>query len=413
MNSPPRSIGATPTIRPRSQRLKILVVAPQPFYEERGTPIATRRLVRCLTSEGHAVDVLTYPIGREMSLAPARTFRSPGLPGINEVPVGLSWRKIALDVPLVTAIARRAKPGAYDVVHAVEEAIFPALVLRRRHGAKVVYDMDSSLSASILEGHWAFRAFASPIRWLENWAVRASDLVLAVSDDLVDFARSHAHSADRVHVLRDTPVDEEPTGETPDDIRGAFPHAHTLALYVGNLVSYQGIDLLVDAAERLPAGSGIGIAVIGGTDVRVASFRDQVRQRGLTDRIHFFGRRPLGDLALYLAQADVLVSPRTRGGNTPLKIYSYMAAGRAIAATRLSTHTEVLDDTTAALFEPDGEALATTLEGLARDEVGRQRLGAAARARAEERYSAEAYVCSLRNAYASLQSVLLAALILL
>lgn len=411
MNAPPRSIGATTSIRPRSQRLKILVVAPQPFYEERGTPIATRRLVRGLTSEGHDVDLLTYPLGREYDLGPARIFRSRGLPGIDRVPVGISLRKIALDIPLTTALARIAKPGVYDVVHAVEEAVFPALMLRRRHGAQVVYDMDSCLSDSLLAGHPVFRPFASWIHRMENWAVRASDLVIAVSDDLVSFARSHARAADLVHLLRDTPVDPEPTGEPADDLRAAFPDAHTLALYVGNLVSYQGIDLLVEAAEQFDD-AGIGIAVIGGTDARLARYREKSRRRGVSDRIRFFGPRPLGDLALYLAQADILVSPRTRGGNTPMKIYSYMAAGKAIAATRLGTHTEVLDDETAALFEPDGASLATTLRALAEDEVGRQRFGAAARDFAAQHYSAEAYDRCLRNAYASLRSILVAVLML-
>jgi glycosyltransferase involved in cell wall biosynthesis len=294
----------------------------------------------------------------------------------------------------------------------VEEAIFPALLLRRRHGAMVVYDMDSSLSASILDAHPALRVFAGPMRRLESWAVGASDLVIAVSDDLVDFARARARSADCVHVLHDTPVESDPTGDTPDDLRAAFPGARTVALYVGNLVSYQGIDLLLEAAERLRPDSSIGIAVIGGTDGRIARYRGEVERRGLSDRIHFFGRRPLGDLGLYLAQADILLSPRTGGGNTPLKIYSYMAAGRAIAATRLSTHTQVLDDDTAALFEPDGESLAATLESLAADEVTRQRLGSAARTRAAERYSSEAYDRCLRSAYASLRTLLCAVLFL-
>ena len=58
-------------------------------------------------------------------------------------------------------------------------------------------------------------------------------------------------------------------------------------------------------------------------------------------------------LASLLAQADVLVSPRTRGNNTPMKIYSYLDAGRAVLATDLPTHTQVLTPECARLAPAD------------------------------------------------------------
>ena len=54
-----------------------------------------------------------------------------------------------------------------------------------------------------------------------------------------------------------------------------------------------------------------------------------------------------------LLAADVLVSPRLKGLNTPMKIYSYLDSGSAVLATRLRTHTQVLDDGTGPnLLEP-------------------------------------------------------------
>lgn len=69
--------------------------------------------------------------------------------------------------------------------------------------------------------------------------------------------------------------------------------------------------------------------------------------------MHFLGAQPVALLsAVYLAQADILVSPRSKGSNTPMKLYSYLASGKPILATNLWTHTQVLTAASAVLTEP-------------------------------------------------------------
>src|ERR1019366_1913409 len=70
---------------------------------------------------------------------------------------------------------------------------------------------------------------------------------------------------------------------------------------------------------------------------------------GADAAVIFVGERPASDIPAYLLAATVLVSPRSRGTNTPLKIYQYLRAGKPIVATRLLTHTQVLSDETAIL----------------------------------------------------------------
>ena len=95
----------------------------------------------------------------------------------------------------------------------------------------------------------------------------------------------------------------------------------------------------------------------------------------------FAGERPAGDIPAYLLAADVLVSPRSRGTNTPLKIYQYLRSGRPIVATRLLTHTQVLSDETAILTGASaGEFAAGILSAIknpaAAAAIGRQRAAA-------------------------------------
>src|SRR5207237_10041280 len=75
----------------------------------------------------------------------------------------------------------------------------------------------------------------------------------------------------------------------------------------------------------------------------------------------FAGQRPAEEIPAFLDAADVLVSPRSLGTNTPLKIYQYLRSGRAIVATRLLTHTQVLKDDVAILTEATAEGLARGL----------------------------------------------------
>ena len=102
---------------------------------------------------------------------------------------------------------------------------------------------------------------------------------------------------------------------------------------------------------------------------------------GVERRVHFLGPRPLPQLGAYLRQADVLVSPRIAGTNTPMKIYSYLDSGRPVVATRLPAHTQVLDDEIACLVDPTPEDLAEGLVRLFRDAELRMLLARRARER--------------------------------
>ena len=92
-------------------------------------------------------------------------------------------------------------------------------------------------------------------------------------------------------------------------------------------------------------------------------------------------------LGNYLRQADVLVSPRIRGVNTPMKLYSYLDSGVPVLATRLPTHTQVMDDSVAVLVDPVPEAVGTGLVALFRDPIARAESGARGRRLARREFA--------------------------
>jgi hypothetical protein len=96
------------------------------------------------------------------------------------------------------------------------------------------------------------------------------------------------------------------------------------------------------------------------------------------------------------------VSPRSRGTNTPLKIYQYLRSGRVIVATRLLTHTQVLSDETAILTGASPNEFAAGLLAAIADPARAAAIGARARELAETKYSYDAYLDKTRQACAAL-----------
>jgi glycosyltransferase involved in cell wall biosynthesis len=378
--------------------MRVLVIAPQPFYQERGTPIATRLLIETLQSAGHSVDVLTYHVGDDPHLPGVRVFRAPAVPFVRDVPIGFSVRKILCDLMLGWRLLSLTRQIRYDVLHAVEEAVFLSLLVRVR-GSRIVYDMDSSLPEQLVGKYRALRGLNGLLRRLERLAIARSDLVLAVCEDLATRARGY-ETTTPVDVIEDVSMlaDRTASGDV-EDLRSGLPEHGVLVMYVGNLEHYQGVDLLLDGIATLDTATPLKVVAIGGTDADVAAYRQRTATLGISATVTFMGARPLKGLGAYLAQADVLVSPRSSGRNTPMKLYSYLAAGKAVLATRIRSHTQVLTDDCALLVEPTGPALADGLDALLRSPALRAQLGGAAYHLAATRYSLTQFRTAVTNAY--------------
>jgi glycosyltransferase involved in cell wall biosynthesis len=289
------------------------------------------------------------------------------------------------------------------VIHAVEEAIFPALLANLFARKVLIYDMDSSLAEQLTEGWPLLYPMRPLLRSFERLAVRQSDAVIAVCQVLADKAAEHAPDKP-ICVLNDVALEAEGDGGEVVNLRDNLRLRGRLALYVGNLEHYQGIELMLEAFARLDGTEPVDLVVIGGNTDDIAIYQTRAHQLGITDRTHFIGPRPLPHLSRYLAQADILLSPRLRGVNTPMKIYSYMLAGKAILATNIVSHTQVLDMASAALADPTPAALAEGLMRLLRDSALRERLGIAAAAAVRQRYSHAEFERKLLGVYAELSA---------
>ncbi len=176
-----------------------------------------------------------------------------------------------------------------------------------------------------------------------------------------------------------------------------------LVLYTGTFEAYQGLDLLFAAMaivrHQRPE---VRLLLAGGKPDQVARAKAEARAAGIEDVTIFAGERPAAEIPAYLLACDALVSPRSRGTNTPLKIYQYLRSGKPIVATRLLTHTQVLGDDTAVLTGTSPGEFADGILAALTDKARAASVGRQARTLAETKYSYEAYLERTRRACGAL-----------
>ena len=378
------------------------MIAPEPFFEPRGTPFSEYHRIRALVELGHTVDLVTYPFGKDVTMPGLRVFRCAKPPFINDVRIGPSFAKLPLDTALALTTIRRAMAERYDVIHSHEEGSFIGVILAGILGVPHLYDMHSSLPQQLTN----FSFTRSPVLtgvfgWMERFVIRRSRVVIVICPQLEETVRT-IDTAVPVVLIENAPGSgDAPTEGSGVAIRaglGIGDHA-PMVLYTGTFEHYQGLDLLFAAVQLVKAvRPDVRFVLAGGRPEQVADAVKTIAREGLSQHVVFAGQRPADEIPRFLDAADVLVSPRSTGTNTPLKIYQYLRSGRPIVATRLLTHTQVLDDDVALLTPATPEGFAEgILKAIADPSLGRA-VGARARLLAETKYSYEAYLNRTRQA---------------
>jgi glycosyltransferase involved in cell wall biosynthesis len=387
--------------------MHILMIAPEPFFEPRGTPFSEFHRIRALTDLGHTVDLVTYPFGQQVTMPGLRVFRCMRPPFVDHVKIGPSFAKLPLDALLTATALRRALAGKYDAVHSHEEGGLIGVVLAGLLRVPHLYDMHSSLPQQLTNFAFTRSPFVRRVfEWIEHLMIRRSRVVIVICPTLEDTARAIDPAANIV-LIENAPgsVEEGASSVQAAGIRErhGLPPATPVVLYTGTFEAYQGLDLLFDAMAIVRARRpDARLLLAGGKPPQVSKAQDAARAAGIGDATIFAGERPATEIPAYLAMCDVLVSPRSKGTNTPLKIYQYLRSGKPIVATRLLTHTQVLSDETAILTGASAQEFAAGIISALDDPAAASEVGLRARTLADTKYSYGAYLDRTRRAYAAM-----------
>jgi glycosyltransferase involved in cell wall biosynthesis len=399
--------------------MKILMVAPQPFFSPRGTPFSVYYRTQVMCELGHEVDLLTYGQGKDVDIPGCRIIRIPGFSWFGSVRIGPSMFKLFLDCFMVVWTIGLLFRRRYDVVHAHEEAVFWCRWLKPVFRFGLIHDMHSSLPQQLDNFQYTRLRF---IHWLferlERSAARAAEVVIVVCPALEDYARTLTPEHDKIRLIENSLYDpvrvlgEHPGRQSPDPAKDtdgvaaaerwlAGRQAGQVVAYAGTLEAYQGIDTLIrafaDTAAKLPDAS---LLIVGGMPREVAPLRELVNTLGLGESVHLTGQVPQAAAQRLVARAAASVSPRLTGNNTPLKLYQLMGSGIPLVATRIESHTQVLNDDIAILTGVTTDELSA---GMVRALSDREEAHAMAR-RAQEwyrqHYARDVYTAKMRDVLA-------------
>jgi len=387
--------------------MKILMLAPQPFFEPRGTPISVYQRLSGLSRLGHSIDLVTYHIGGDVSFPGLRLHRIPRVPLIKSLKVGPSWQKVPLDFLLFWKAFAMLLRNRYDVIHSHEEAGFFSVVLSRLFHTRHLYDMHSSLPRQLVNFRFgANRVMIAIFEYLERLVINTCDAMITIGPDLQAYVRGINPDVPQM-MIENLPLEQNfPEQGEIRRLRENLGLAGKLAIvYAGTFERYQGVDLLLEGGALLKARyPQVVYVLVGGKPDQVAAFQAMAEKLDLAHRVYFTGTLPVAEANQFIAMADILASPRIEGTSVPLKIYTYLKAGKPIIATNLPAHTLVLDHETAMLVEPEKEAFAAGLARLIEDEPLRQQLATQSLRLAEEKYSQASYLSRLAEIYQVLQS---------
>jgi glycosyltransferase involved in cell wall biosynthesis len=257
----------------------------------------------------------------------------------------------------------------------------------RLFGVPFVLEVNAPLSLEL--GQHGGLAFPRLARWLETGLLSSSTRTVVVSQAMADVFVAQGVPAERMVVMHNG-VDGAHFNPHIDasTVRARYGLADACVVgFVGWMRPWHGVERLIDAvATLLPTCPDLRLLLVGGGPA-LPGLREQVARLGIEQAVVFTGPLPAQEVPAHIAAMDVAVQPDVTGYASPIKLFEYLAVGRAVVAPARPHILEVVRaGATALTFAPgDGAALAAALERLYRDPTLRARLGAAGAALIDQR----------------------------
>jgi glycosyltransferase involved in cell wall biosynthesis len=374
--------------------MKILMIACLPFFTARGTPISIRSRLEALSYLGHEVDIVTFHIGEDIEIPGINITRIINLPFIKEVPVGPSSKKIFLDIFVFFKALRLLMTRKYDLIHTHEEASYFGALFSRIFKIRHLYDFHSSLPQVMKNfGYGKYKSLIYALEWLERQVLNSTQGLITISTDLDSYVKKLNYKVPRVIIENFQNYDFDSICE---ERLASFKLSHSeldgknIILYAGTFELYQGLELLLASAKLVIKKNKDTIFVlVGGRQSQINDLRESAKKLGIVSHLYFSGNLPFDELALYMNNANILISTRTIGNNPPLKIYDYLGAGIPIVATNIVAHTQILNEDIAVLVDPIPESIAQGIVSLIDNPSYAKLLGQRSREFFKNNYSTE------------------------
>jgi len=344
-----------------------------------GQSVHVEQMVAALREAGHEVLVVgpgfyqQAEFGAESRLVAWIRARLPAAVG--------EFAEVAYNGPAYRRLRRAAGPFRPDIIYERYNLYYLAgALLARRLGVPFYLEVNAPIADE--RARFSGLRLRGLARRLEAWTWCAATRVVAVTGVLRAMIAAAGVAPERIEVV---PNGIDPAAFADLPVRPSAPDPLVLG-FVGFVREWHGLDAVIAAMAGYDGTPRLDLVVVGDGPARLALER-QAAALGIADRVRFTGLAPHADVARLVAGFDIALQPRAVAYASPLKLFDYMAADRAIVAPDQPNIREILTDgKTALLFDVAGaDAVWTAVLRLAGDATLRGRLGAAARAEIERR----------------------------
>lgn len=365
--------------------MKILMIAPTPYFSDRGCHVRIYEEAASLTRLGHEVLICTYHLGRD--LGDFKVWRTARIPWYKKTAAGASWHKFYLDIFLLLISAKAVLTFKPNIIHAhLHEGAFIALLLRAIFKKPVLFDYQGSLSSESVDHH-----FVGPNNPLLKLAKFVESKVDNGADFLITSAPRPVQVAHKELVFDG--VDISSFKSLPS------LHKPQTIVYLGLLGAYQGTDLLLEAFSKVIQDFPKSRLILGGFP-HVADYQQKAAKLGLIQNVEVVGAVDYTKAAEFLNSGSIAVAPKISTSEANQKILAYMACGLPVVAFNTEINEQMLGNDQFLAYLGDSAALADKIKLLLSLSLEQQAaLGGHNRQRAEELYSWDKVGAKLTLAY--------------
>lgn len=375
----------------QTDKKRVLMIAPTPFFADRGCHVRIFEEVQALNALGYHVIVCTYHLGR--NIAGVEIKRSLRIPWYTKLSAGPSIHKFYADLFLLWTVlwtCLRQKP---DLIHAhLHEGVLIGKIVSWLLKIPLVADLQGSLTAELLQ-HGFIKADGLLYRifqGVERLINRLPAVTLLSSSMPLYFSSEKLSEKEVKPQIIPDGVDTERfyPGSPKDGLSRQLeiPLGVKVVGFIGMLTDYQGVPVLLRAIPQvlntLPA---VHFLIMGYPNVEY--YKEQARLLGISQHVTFTGRVPYEEVPRYLSICDVGVAPKLFTPEANGKLLNYMAMGLPIVASDTPVNREMLGDLGVYAEAGDPVSLARALLLVLSDEQYAIDLGARLREQALVHYS--------------------------
>lgn len=384
---------------------RILVLAPTPFFADRGAHMHIAEQAYALQRQGYQIKIVTYHLGRDLpDLDIVRTIKTPFYKKLGPGP---SWHKFYVDPLLLLTAWHAARTFKPNIIHAhLHEGAIIGWILKRILGIPLVFDMQGSLTGELIAHNfplvktdWLKRVWYA----LETWIDHLANAVLVQSTEMQQEVEHKFHVPERKVYMAYDGVSTQvftPGQRDPELVKKLnIPPNKKIIVYLGGLSPHKGVDILLEAFPLVLQQVPNAFLLLMGYP-NEEHYRQRVKTMGLEKDVRITGRVMYEDAPRYLRLGDIAVAPKRSQTEANGKIYNYMATGLPTIAFDNIMNREILGNLGIYVHDLNNpEGLGKAMVELLTNEQKRKKLANSVRDKAVKDYSWDTVASRITRAY--------------